>query len=90
MRLVPKSEYIYKNFDDAKTMCFLIQDEKLFEKYNEIWGKIKKYIKRKKFGSDPVLIKKYLKTKIKFHNNKYHYKSTYGRSRVHLSVINSD
>ena len=39
-------------------MSFLIKDDKLLEKYNEIWIK-------KVFDSEPVCIEKYLKTKTK-------------------------
>ena len=59
-------------------MSFLTKDEKLLEKYNEIWKKVSNIIK-KEFYSKPVYNEKYLKTKIKsydgnisanFHNNK--------------------
>ena len=44
---------------------FLIKDEKLLEKYNEIWKKVSNIIKNE-FDSKPVYNEKYLKTKIKF------------------------
>ena len=59
-------------------MSFLIKDDKLLEKYNEIWEKVEIIIK-KEFGSEPLYNEKYLKAKIKsfngiintnFHNNK--------------------
>lgn len=40
--LLPKMSGYVENVDDAKTMCFLIKNEKLLVKYREIWGKIKK------------------------------------------------
>ena len=40
--LLPKMSGYVKNVDDAKTMCFLIKNEKILVKYREIWGKIKK------------------------------------------------
>ena len=64
--------------DFTKYMSFLIKDEELFEKYNEIWEKVKNIIK-KEFDSELVYNEKYLKAKIKsysgktntnFHNNK--------------------
>ena len=67
-----------KEFDETKYMSFLTKDDELLEKYNEIWEKVSKSIK-KEFDSDPVYEEKYLKTKIKsykgkinanFHNNK--------------------
>ena len=57
---------------------FLVKDDGLIEKYNEIWEKVKNSIK-KEFDSEPVYNEKYLNTEIKscngkintnFHNNK--------------------
>ena len=45
-------------------MSFLIKDNELLEKYNEIWEKAKDSLKRE-FDSKPVYNKKYLKAKIK-------------------------
>ena len=42
-----------KDFDETKYMSFLIKDDELLEKYNEIWGKVKNIIK-KEFNSEPV------------------------------------
>ena len=53
-----------RDFNKTKCMSFLIKDEKLLEKYNEIWRKVSSIIK-KEFGSNPVYNEKYLKTKIK-------------------------
>ena len=59
-------------------MSFLIKDDELLEKHNEIWENVKNIIK-KEFDSKPVYNEKYLKAKIKwyngnintnFHNNK--------------------
>ena len=53
-------------------MSFLIKDEKLFEKHNEMWEKVSNIIK-KEFDSKPVWNEKYLKylkTKIKSYNEK--------------------
>ena len=58
-----------KNFDDAKTISFFLEDEKLLKKYIEIWNEIKNVI-GKNFGSDPVFNDKYLTVKIKSYNNK--------------------
>ena len=72
-------------------MSFLIKDDKLLEKYNEIWEKVKNSIK-KEFDSEPVHHEKYLKAKIKsynakintnFHNNKI----PKGSQCIYLSVI---
>ena len=44
---------------------FLIKDDKLLEKYNEIWEKVSNCIK-KGFDSEPVYNEKNLKTKKNF------------------------
>ena len=58
-----------RHFDKTICMSFLNKDEKLLEKYNEIWKKISNIIK-KEFDNKPVYNKKYLKTKIKSYNRK--------------------
>ena len=58
-----------KDFDETKNMSFLIKDDELFEKYNEIWQKIKNSFK-KEFDSKPVYDEKYLKAKLRFYNGK--------------------
>ena len=34
-----------RNFDKTKCMYFLLKDEKLLEKYNEVWKKVSNIIK---------------------------------------------
>ena len=60
-------------------MSFLIKDDELSEKYNEIWERVRNSIRINKFDTEPVYNEKYLKTKISsysgtintdFHNNK--------------------
>ena len=51
-------------------VCFFIKDEKLLEKYNEIWKKKISNIIKKEFDIKLVYNKKYLKTKIKSYNGK--------------------
>ena len=67
-----------RDSDEIEYMSFLIKDDGLLEKYNEIWEKVKNSIK-KEFDSKPIYNEKYLKAKIKpyngkistnFHNNK--------------------
>ena len=58
-----------KYFDETKYMSFLIIDDELVEKYNEVWEKVKNSI-RKEFGSKPVYHEKYPKPKIKSYNGK--------------------
>ena len=45
-------------------MSFLIKDDELLEKYEQIWDLIKNKLKNK-FHSEPVYDKKYLKTKVR-------------------------
>ena len=58
-----------KDFDETKYVSFLIKDDELLEKYNELWENVKNIIK-KEFDSEPVYNEKYLKAKIKFYNGK--------------------
>ena len=53
-----------RDFDETKYISFLIKDDELLEKYNEIWEKVRNSIK-KEFDSKPVYSEKYLKTKTK-------------------------
>ena len=50
-----------KDSDETKYISFLIKDDELFEKYNEIWGKVKNSLK-KEFDSEPVYNKKISKS----------------------------
>ena len=58
-----------RDFDETEYLSFLLKDDKLFEKHNEIWEKVKINIK-KEFGIEPVYNKKDLKGKIKPYNEK--------------------
>ena len=42
-----------RDFDEIKYISFLIKDDELLKKYNEIWDKVKNSIK-KEFDSEPV------------------------------------
>ena len=66
---LPKMSVYRRDFDETKYMSFLIKDDELLEKYNEIWEKVKNSI-RKEFDSEPVYNEKYLKAKIKSYNGK--------------------
>ena len=89
---LPKMSAYRKDFGETKYISFLIPDDELLEKYNEIWEKVKDSLKRE-FGSKPVYNKKYLKAKIKsyngkintnFHNNKIPKKDS---QYVYFSII---
>ena len=53
-----------KDFDETKFKSFLMKDDELLEKYNEIYEKVKNSL-RKEFDSVPVYNKKYLKDKMR-------------------------
>ena len=50
-------------------MSFLIKDDELLEKFNEIWEKVKNIIK-KELDSKPVYNEKYMKAKTNSYNGK--------------------
>ena len=62
--ILPRMNEYKRDFDETKFMFFLIKNDELLEKYNEIWDKVSKVIK-KGFDSNPEYNDKYLKNKIK-------------------------
>ena len=50
-----------KGFEETKYISFLIKDNELLEKYNEIGEKVKNSLK-KQFDSETAYNEKYLKT----------------------------
>ena len=57
-----------KYFDnDGKNMTFVTDNEKVYDKYNEIWEVIRKLLKVK-FAASPVRDDKYLVAKLKIFN----------------------
>ena len=66
---LPQMSAYRRDFDETKKISFLIKDDELLEKYNEIWEKFKITIKRE-FNDEPVYNEKYLKSKIKSYNGK--------------------
>ena len=57
---VSKISAYRRDFDETKCKSFLIKDDELLEKYNEIWEKVSNSIKRG-FDREPVYNWKYLK-----------------------------
>ena len=51
--LLPKISAYRRNFDKTKCVSFLTKDEKLLEKYNEIWKKVS-IITKKEFDGNSV------------------------------------
>ena len=67
-----------KYFDDSgKNMTFVTDNEKVYDKYNEIWEVIRKLVKVK-FAANPVRDNKYLITKLKKFN------------KINTATINDD
>ena len=66
---LPKISAYRRDFDKTKCMSVLINNEKLLEKYYEIWKKVSN-ITKNEFDSNPVYNEKYIKTKIKSYNGK--------------------
>ena len=58
------SGYIQYFKNGGKNMSFFVRDDNVLDKYNEIWGAIKKKLKIK-FHSEPVYDEKYFKTKVR-------------------------
>ena len=62
------SGYI-KYFDDGgKNMSFVTDDEEIYEKYNEIWEVIRKFLKLK-FTVSPIRDDKYIIANLKIFKN---------------------
>ena len=63
--ILPQMSGYIKYFENGgKNMSFLIKDDEVWEKYEQIWDVIKNKLGIK-FHSEPIYEKKYLKAKIK-------------------------
>ena len=58
------SGYIKYFENGKKSMAFMIKDDNILDKYNEIWNKIKETLSIK-FHSKPVYDQKYMKAKVR-------------------------
>ena len=59
-----------KYFDDSgKNISFVTDDEKVYEKYDEIWNVVKGLLKLK-FAASPISNDKYILAKLKIFKNK--------------------
>ena len=43
---LPKMSAYRKGFDETRSISFLIKDDELLQTYNEIWEKVKNYVKK--------------------------------------------
>ena len=65
---LPQMNGYIRYFDNGgKNMTFVMDNEKVYDKYNEIWEVIRKFLKVK-FTVNPVRDDKYLVTKLKIFN----------------------
>ena len=67
--MLPKTSAFVKCYDgQTKWMYFLIEDDDVLKIFSTIWDSVSADIK-KQFDSEPVNNKKFLKTKIKYHDD---------------------
>ena len=68
--ILPQMNGYIKYFDDGgKNMLFVTDDEKVYEKYNEIWNVVKGLLKLK-FTTNPIRDDKYILAKLKIFKKK--------------------
>ena len=68
--ILPQMNGYIKYFDDGgKNMSFVTDDEKVYEKYNEIWNVVKSLLKLK-FAASPIRNDKYILAKLKIFKKK--------------------
>ena len=68
--ILPQMNGYIKYFDDGgKNMSFVTDDEKVYEKYDEIWNIVKGLLKLK-FTNSPIRDDKYILTKLKIFRKK--------------------
>ena len=92
--ILPQMHGCIKYFDDGgKNMTFVTDNEKVYDKYNEIWSVIIKLLKVK-FAVSPVRDDKYLIAKLKIFNiinrttfNDDNNKSNFPKERSHYICI---
>ena len=66
--ILPQMTGYIKYFENrGKNMSFVIKDDNVLDKYNEIWDKIKEILSIK-FHSMPVYVEKYIKGKVREFN----------------------
>ena len=69
--MLPKTSGYVKCYDEqTKWMYFLIEDDDLSEKYNNVWEKVSADIK-KEFDSKTIFNKNHLKATVKSHGNEF-------------------
>ena len=82
---IPKRSAYRRDFDETKQVFFLIKDDKLLEKYNEICKKVNSSLE-KEFDSEPVYNKKFLNATIKSHNGEIN--TNFYNNKIQEKVLN--
>ena len=63
--IFPQMNGYIRHFENgSKNMSFFIRDDKVLDKYNKIWDKVKEKLNIK-FHSEPIYDKKYIKAKVR-------------------------
>ena len=66
--ILPQMSGYFKYFDNGgKNMSFFTDDKEVYEKYNEIWNVVNRFLKLK-FTANPVRDDKYILAKLKIFN----------------------
>ena len=88
--ILPQMSWYIKYFENgSKNMSFLIKDDEVWDKYDEIWDAIKNKL-RIKFHGEPVYEYRYLKTKVREFNGviKTNFLSNYiPKENMHYTCI---
>ena len=67
--MLPQMSGYIKYFENgSKNLSFVIKDDDVLDKYNDIWNKIKETL-NKKFHSMPVYDEKYIKAEMREFNS---------------------
>ena len=70
--MLPQMSGFLRHFDNgSKNMSFMIKNDRVLIKYNEIWGKINRLLVIK-LHSEPIYDDKYIETKVRPFNGEIH------------------
>ena len=84
--ILPQMNGYIKYFDDGgKNMSFVTDDEKVYEKYDEMWNVVKSLLKLK-FAASPIRNGKYILAKLKIFKKKN--LTTFNNNIIHIEKNN--
>ena len=78
--------YIRYFVDGGKNMSFKTEDETVYQKYNEIWDRIKKALNTR-FHSQAIYDIKYIKTKVKTFDGLINILNKFQKKEIITSVL---